>query len=331
MGYPLYYYSPDLFHAWIDITKQSFGIFLTALVQYWTPITITVTHDASIPEGTFTLTSSGQLNTNFDQRLIMMGNHQLYTDWIYLWWIGLTSKCHGALYIMLKESLQKIPIIGWGMNNYRFTFMSRKWETDQKRLDISLGHINEEKNWPAWVVIFPEGTTLSTNGYKKSLEYSKKMDVTLPEHVLLPRAKGLRYCIEKLHGSVEYLYDATIHYSGIQDGMYGEDYFSLKGMLLVGNYPKYMHMHWRRFKVSEIPYQNEEEFEKWLQDRFYEKDEMLAKFNKIGKFDSEDQIKVTAPVKLSNPFLILQIYSVPLQLLMIGNLLYVHLPKLLGY
>ena len=36
-------------------------------------------------------------------------------------WVSYTSNMHGAIYIILKDSLKWIPVIGWGMQFYGFS------------------------------------------------------------------------------------------------------------------------------------------------------------------------------------------------------------------
>lgn len=328
IGYPLKYFAPELYHVWIDVTKQSFGIFLTTLNQLWTPCEITITGDREL-EGLFSLNEDGTLKTKFDERAILMANHQLYSDWAYLWWVAFTAKLHGALYIMLKASLKNIPIVGWGMQHYRFIFLTRKWQEDEKILNKSLTEINEEKNWPAWLVLFPEGTTFSKNGYDKTVSYAKKTDVAVPKHVLLPRSTGLRYSLSKLDDSVEYLYDATIHYAGMQKEVYGEDYFTLKAIYFTGVYPKHVSIYWRRYRVKDIPYQDEEAFTKWIQDRWYEKDQILDRMIQTGSFGDDQMKPLRVPVKLNSLLQTFQIISVPLNVVLIISLLKKHVPNLI--
>lgn len=42
-------------------------------------------------------------------------------DWFYMWWILYTGNLHGSVYIMLKKSLQWIPLLGFGMKMYNFS------------------------------------------------------------------------------------------------------------------------------------------------------------------------------------------------------------------
>jgi lysocardiolipin and lysophospholipid acyltransferase len=45
---------------------------------------------------------------------------------------------HGHLYIILKESIKYIPVLGTGMMMYGFIFLSRKWATDKERFQYRL-------------------------------------------------------------------------------------------------------------------------------------------------------------------------------------------------
>lgn len=46
-------------------------------------------------------------------------------------------------------------------------------------------------------------------------------------------------------------------------------------------------MHWRRFAVSDIPLDDQKEFEEWLRARWAEKDQLLDYFFETGRFPSE--------------------------------------------
>lgn len=150
---------------------------------------------------------------------------QIYTDWLYLWWVGYanTPKTHGALYIILKESLKYIPIVGTGMRFYGFIFMSRKMAVDQPRMAHRLGKLktqhtapNGEKYLdPMWLLLFPEGTNASQNGKNKSAKWAAKIGVKDPEHMLLPRSTGIYFCLSELKGTVDYVYDCTVAYEGV--------------------------------------------------------------------------------------------------------------------
>jgi lysocardiolipin and lysophospholipid acyltransferase len=139
--------------------------------------------------------------------------------------VGYTNikKMHGHIYIILKESLKWIPIIGPGCMFHGFIFLSRKMSVDQPRLAHRLGKLktshtdpdgNEYLN-PMWLLLFPEGTNLSGNGRRKSAAWAAKTGLKDMEHVMLPRSTGMFFCLNELKGTVDYVYDCTVAYEGI--------------------------------------------------------------------------------------------------------------------
>lgn len=151
---------------------------------------------------------------------------QIYTDWLYLWWVAYANSpsSHGSVYIILKESLKHIPIIGPGMMFYGFIFMSRKMAVDRPRMAHRLQMLRTEHVDPSgasycdpmWLLLFPEGTNSSNNGRVKSAKWAEKSGIKDTQHVLLPRSTGMYYCLSELKGSVDYVYDCTVAYEGVK-------------------------------------------------------------------------------------------------------------------
>jgi Acyltransferase C-terminus len=112
----------------------------------------------------------------------------------------------------------------------------------------------------------------------------------------LPRSTGLRICTTTLGNSVKYLYDCTIGYSGLKTGDIPEDVYTLRGIFFLKRYPKEIHVHLRRFLISDIP-TAEEANAAWLRDRWTEKDELLAEFYRTGAFPGEE-LKTSSKVKM---------------------------------
>ncbi len=67
-------------------------------------------------------------------------------------------------------------------------------------------------------------------------------------------------------------------------GGYGEDYFTLSSTYFQGRPPKSVNFYWRRFAVADIPLENQEDFDKWLRERWYEKDALLEQYVSTGRF-----------------------------------------------
>jgi hypothetical protein len=267
-------------------TKECFAILITCLTQWWAPTVVRVSGDSTMV-GQLIKRKDGSLQCNFADRMVLMANHQLYTDWLYLWWIAYTNNMHGFIYIILKESLKNIPIIGWGAQFYNFIFLARNWEEDQRTFKRHLAQLNKP-NDPMWLIIFPEGTNLSATTREKSKKWAEKNNLKDMKHQLLPRSTGLRFCLNELSETTEWLYDCTIAYEGVPAGQFGQDIFTLRASFFEGRPPKSVNMHWRRFHMDTIPIQNTKAFEVWLRNRWREKDYMLEYFNRHGRFPAED-------------------------------------------
>ena len=341
IGAPLYYYSKPLFYSWMSLTKQSFAILVIVITQFFSPTAIHISWESSL-DGQFRSArdGSGRLETTFPERMILIANHQIYTDWIYLWWMAYTSHMHGALIIILKESLKYVPFMGWGMMFYGFVFMARKWATDKPRLAYRLQKLKQQhitahpagnapgraisaKNVgsydPMWLLIFPEGTNLSANTRKKSVAWSQKSGKPDMKHQLLPRSTGMQFCLEQLDDSVEWVYDCTVAYEGTPKNGYAQDFFTLRSTFLQGRPPKSVSLHWRRFAVADIPVNDEEKFAAWLEQRWREKDDMLEHFYETGSFPMnntasekasgkvrsiETKVKLNSWAELAQPYVV---------------------------
>lgn len=222
LGTPLYLVNRDYYYAWMALTKQSFGLLIITITQWFAPTLIRVSGDASV-RGQMRKTADGRLETDFPERMVLISNHQIYTDWLYLWWIGYTSRLHGHVYIILRESLKYIPFIGPGMMFYGFVFMARKWVSDKARLQHRLGKLRSGHGGPMsgsgsldpmWLMIYPEGTNLSANTRKGSKKWAEKQNIPDLKHQLLPRSTGLFFCLQQLQGTVDWIYDCTVAYEG---------------------------------------------------------------------------------------------------------------------
>ncbi|KAG9232551.1 acyltransferase-domain-containing protein [Amylocarpus encephaloides] len=294
VGVPLYCINRNWYYAYMALTKQSFGVAVTFFTHRWAPSVIKISGDASV-EGQLRKTPDGRFECNFPERLIMVANHQIYSDWLYLWWVAYTNQpsMHGHIYILLKESLKRIPIIGWGMQFYGFIFMARKMETDRPRMahrlkvlkEVHSGPMSGTKGLdPMWLLLFPEGTNISRNTLRRSKEFAEKQRLKNTEHTVLPRGTGMYFCLTELDGTVDYVYDCTVAYEGVQRGEFGEEVYTLQSIYLQGRPPPSISMYWRCFAVKDIPIKSQPEFEDWLRDRWHEKDKLMEQYLVTGSF-----------------------------------------------
>lgn len=255
------------------------------MTQWWAPTIVRVSGDSTM-RGQLLQTTDGQLLCNFPERMILIANHQIYTDWLYLWWIGYAAGMHGRIYVVLKESLKRIPVIGWGMQFAQFIFLKRKWEQDKPRMAAHLQRFNNPKD-PMWLMMFPEGTNLADSTREASKAWADKNGIHDMRHTLLPRSTGLHFILQELKNTVEYVYDCTIAYEGVARGEFAQDIFTVGASYLGGHPPKSVNMYWRRFRVSSIPLDDPREFELWLRQRWIEKDKFIEDYLRTGRFPAD--------------------------------------------
>lgn len=144
---------------------------------------------------------------------------KMYNDWVYLWWTAYINNLPGYVYIVLKDSIKYIPIVGFGLRMAGFVFMSRKLKIDQPRLTHRLAQLTRKdtagRRAPMWLLMFPEGTNLSKNGRAASVKWAKRQDISDLKYSLIPRSTGTYFCLKGLNGTVDWVYDCTLAYDGI--------------------------------------------------------------------------------------------------------------------
>ncbi|KYK57147.1 1-acylglycerol-3-phosphate acyltransferase [Drechmeria coniospora] len=322
VGAPLYFVNREWYYAYMAMTKRSFALTMIVMTQIWGPTTIRISGDESVADQ-IKATADGGVQFSFPERMVLIANHQIYTDWLYLWWIGYVNRpgMDGHLYIILKESLRFIPLIGMGMMFYGFIFMSRKMATDQPRLAHRIRKLSQKMTdpkgkpymSPMWLLLFPEGTNLSSNGRKKSAQWAEKNGIKDVEHVMLPRSTGIFFCLNELKGTVEYLYDCTVAYEGIPRGKYGEEIFGLASTYFQGRPPKSVNFYWRRFRMADIPLDDQKKFDAWLREEWYKKDQLMEKYLTTERFPAMAGAKqpfIETTVRTKYPWEILQVFTV---------------------
>lgn len=255
------------------------------MTQWWAPTVVRVSGDSTM-RGQLLKTTDGGLLCNFPERMVLIANHQIYTDWLYLWWIGYAAGMHGRIYVVLKESLKRIPVIGWGMQFAQFIFLKRKWEDDKPRLSAHMQKFNNLSD-PMWLMLFPEGTNLADSTRETSKQWAAKNGIHDMRHTLIPRSTGLQFMLQELRTTVDYLYDCTIAYEGVSRGQYAQDIFTVGASYFGGRPPKSVNMYWRRFRISAIPLDDPVQFELWLRSRWLEKDKFIETYHRTGRFPAD--------------------------------------------
>ncbi|BGP19621.1 hypothetical protein JCM10213_008323 [Rhodosporidiobolus nylandii] len=292
------------------IGKAAFGSLLVFVTQHFAPTEVVVSAGEGVDRKEWAeLDEQGELKAlRLPEAGVWIANHSTLVDWLFLWSFSYLSGHHSALYIALKSSLRRIPIIGWSCSLFNFLFLDRKWESDKRNFRHQLDRISrttldggaEEK---AAVLIFPEGTITTENTRGISARYAEKAGLKDYTHLLIPRSTGLFYALRHLALTLPHLslVDLTLGYPIPRSAsLFHSDYYDIPSVLLRGVPPPELHIHIRTFPVSSIPLgdsdrlrkdpeadctpQERAAFEKWLEERWREKDALLERYRREGSF-----------------------------------------------
>lgn len=211
-----------------------------------------------------------------EERVLIITNHRTEVDWMYLWDFALRKGCLGYIKYVLKSSLMKLPIFGWGFHVLEFIPVERKWQVDESVMHDMLSSFTNHRD-PLWLAVFPEGTDYNEQKCTRSQKFAKENGLPLLKNVLLPKTRGFNACLEILRGSLDAVYDVTIAYKNrcpsFMDNVFGVD-------------PSEVHMHIRRIPRQNIPV-SEGEAAAWLMDAFVLKDQLLTDFVVDGHFPNQ--------------------------------------------
>ncbi|KAG8219973.1 acyltransferase-domain-containing protein [Butyriboletus roseoflavus] len=327
--------SSNLYDEGIRYTKGAFAALLNLMNQWFAPTKLSITFETQ-GQGKFTEEEiqnvverdvSGRVTAvHLPSKCVIISNHQVYSDWWYVWCLTYFAHTHKDVFIVLKKSLKWVPVIGPGMQMYRFIFLARSWASDKVQLTRQLSNLGkkaQEKNKPFTFILFPEGTLVSKYTRPLSGKYAEKMGIPDLCNVLLPRSTGLHYSLRSLAHRLPTLklLDITIIYPGIPPKGYGQSYYTLRSIFCDRVPPPVVHMHLRIFDVAkDVPICNISEsiipngsantraeldlsepdkavFDIWLRKLWSEKDDYITKFLETGTAPNK-QKPVEIPLEL---------------------------------
>lgn len=105
---------------------------------------------------------------------------QVYLDWWYAWILCYFMGTHKDVFIVLKNSLKWIPVMGPAMQFFKFIFLARSWAADRLQLAYhlsSLGRYAESQDKPLTLILYPEGTLVSKDTRPISKKYADKIGI----------------------------------------------------------------------------------------------------------------------------------------------------------
>ncbi|KAG7020532.1 putative 1-acyl-sn-glycerol-3-phosphate acyltransferase 4, partial [Cucurbita argyrosperma subsp. argyrosperma] len=228
-----------------------------------------------------------------NERVLLIANHRTEVDWMYLWDIALRKGSLGCIKYILKSSLMKLPLFGWGFHVLEFIPVERKWDIDERVMRRKLSTFRNPQD-PLWLAVFPEGTDFTEAKCKKSRAYAAEVGLPVLKNVLLPKTRGFCVCLQTLRGSLNAVYDMTIAYKH-QCPTFLDNVFGLG--------PSEVHIHVRRIPVDEIV-ASDEGATAWLTDKFKLKDHLLSDFIANGCFPEPRVQEQLSAFKCSMNFLL---------------------------
>ena len=208
---------------------------------------------------------------------LAIGNHQQMPDIPAAIYLATRQRALGGVKFFVKRVLAFVPFMGWGMWFLDFLIVKRAWAEDKDTIRRVFGNLREyAPDVPFWIIMYPEGTRLTPAKLKRTQEFARRRDLPHLEHVMLPRPKGFVETVKALRDKLDGVYDMTLGYPR------GVPTLLQMARGLAGT----VQLHVRRFPSSSLP-RSDAELAAWLQERFVEKERMMAHFKQHGRFPEQ--------------------------------------------
>lgn len=314
----------------LDYTKKNFVILLTFCTSMFSSPTKIILNfktkelrDKYIkvkPNGI----GNDRLKLTFDPSAVIISNHQIYSDWFFLWFLAYLNNCSDHFFIVMKKSLERLPILGYGMTNYKFVFLSRNWELDKDYMIKQFNTIKTISN-KFWMLIFPEGTNMSHSNRIKSHKFAEKSNLPKQDCVLLPRIKGLYVACKELAPNATKIIDFTIGYSEHNKNEMAQDIFTLWKIYILGESPQHVNILINEYDLTNelptidwsgshktVPIEQEEAemdvMNKWIIKKWEIKENDMEYYYSNGQFKEHDENHYEIDLKLNSSWEILYVY-----------------------
>jgi 1-acyl-sn-glycerol-3-phosphate acyltransferase len=209
------------------------------------------------------------------ENALLLPNHQSMADVMLLMCFAWRCKRLGDMKFFVKDVVKWFPGFGWGMKFLDCVFVKRDWAKDKGGIERLFEKYKRE-DIPIFLVSFLEGTRRTDEKHARAKQFATERGLYCPEHTLIPRTKGFVATMIGLRDHLDAVYDLTI---GYPDGVPS----------LVNCFEarvKRVEVHVRRHAVADIP-TDEAELERWVYERFREKDALLAKLAAEERFPGQ--------------------------------------------
>jgi lysocardiolipin and lysophospholipid acyltransferase len=231
---------------------------------------------------------------------VLIANHQMDTDWLYLWEVARAVGAHGNVKVVLLGDIANVPVMGWGIRLFEFVLLDRYNKADATRQIADAARSFAADGVPALFILFPEGTVICDRMLAKSKSFARGRGRPAFERLLSPRVAGLHAAVAAFRaaGVEPLVYDATVAYSSYTGEVptwemgYGrETDTDIPNLvkLLKGRAGESVHVHCAPFAAADVlPPDGGDAatLEGWLDERWREKEALLGAFASEGAFPS---------------------------------------------
>ena len=241
------------------------------------------------------------------ETLLITPNHLSELDWVVV--LGLAARCDalaGVRFIM-KASLAKIPILGWGLALHHSVFIRSRPEgraatvsvaeraatvsADMDDIVATVGSLTTHHSCqPCWIVIFAEGTRLIPTQHAKALEFAAQHGRQAYKYLLQPRAKGLASVLQGGRPRLTHALDLTIAYEGFAAEC--ERNAKPSGLMDGLAHEQIAHVLIRRVALPD----ESDDVQAWLNGLWAEKERALARWEHDDSFEAE-RFELTLPAR----------------------------------
>ena len=244
----------------------------------------------------------GDEMTKEDQKknFLVVCNHCCTVDWVYNMHFASFHWSASQVRFFMKRDHLMAPIIGWAAYLHDMIFLKRTdREFDLKTISEKLESF-QKYNTKNWLWLYPEGTFVTPNRtgtLDKVRAYAEKQGWPVMDYVLNPRTTAFVLCLKgKNKEHFDEIMDVTVAFGPPHKAKLGE---TLQPQMVDSmRFDKkeidiFYHVKKHRIVPGEFP-EEDEAVSQWLHDRFSEKEELLAYFDKHGTFPGEER-PVTRP------------------------------------
>ncbi|XP_077699831.1 lysocardiolipin acyltransferase 1 isoform X2 [Canis aureus] len=283
---PLMFVSPS-WYRWINNRLVATWLTLpAALLETMFGVKVIITGDAFVP----------------GERSVIIMNHRTRMDWMFLWNCLMRYSYLRLEKICLKASLKSVPGFGWAMQAAAYIFIHRKWKDDKSHFEDMIDYFCDIRE-PLQLLIFPEGTDLTENSKARSNDFAEKNGLQKYEYVLHPRTTGFTFVVDRLREgrNLDAVHDITVAYP--------HNIPQTERHLLLGDFPKEIHFHVRRYPVDALP-TSAEDLQLWCHRRWEEKEERLRSFYQGEKNFHFTGQTVIPPCKTELRVLVVKLLSI---------------------